>query len=168
MTAHTPDSVATPSPASITTAGPIGIATHTAVQALVDFFEHLSPHSLPQLHQLYATDARFKDPFNEVQGTAAIESIFQHMFAALHEPHFVVTGQVQQGEQCFLTWDFRFRFRRFDTTTLQTVRGASHLVFNDQGQVTLHRDYWDAAEELYEKLPVVGGLMRWLKRRANT
>jgi hypothetical protein len=31
----------------------------------------------------------------------------------------------------------------------------------------MHRDYWDAAEELYEKLPVLGGLMRWLKTRAN-
>jgi steroid delta-isomerase len=28
----------------------------------------------------------------------------------------------------------------------------------------MHRDYWDAAEELYEKLPLVGALMRWLKR----
>jgi hypothetical protein len=48
------------------------------------------------------------------------------------------------------------------------ILGASHLVFSDQGLVTLHRDYWDAAEELYEKLPLVGGLMRWLKRRANS
>jgi hypothetical protein len=48
------------------------------------------------------------------------------------------------------------------------VRGATHLVFNDQGLATLHRDYWDAAEELYEKLPVVGGLMRWLKARARS
>jgi hypothetical protein len=32
--------------------------------------------------------------------------------------------------------------------------------------VAYHRDYWDAAEELYEKLPVLGGLMRFLKRRA--
>jgi steroid delta-isomerase len=31
----------------------------------------------------------------------------------------------------------------------------------------MHRDYWDAAEELYEKLPA-GRLMRWLKRRANS
>ena len=72
-----------------------------------------------------------------------------------------------EGRQAFLTWDFRFRFRRFDSNTLQTVRGATHLVLNDLGQVNLHRDYWDAAEELYEKLPVVGGLMRWLKRRSN-
>ena len=31
----------------------------------------------------------------------------------------------------------------------------------------LHRDYWDAPEALCEKLPGVGALMRWLKRRAN-
>jgi hypothetical protein len=31
----------------------------------------------------------------------------------------------------------------------------------------MHRDYWDAAEELYEKLPVLGSVMRWLKARAN-
>jgi hypothetical protein len=79
-----------------------------------------------------------------------------------------VTGQVVDGPQAFLTWEFRFRFKRFDTTTLQAVRGASHVVFNEQGLVTLHRDYWDAAEELYEKLPLVGGVMRWLKKRANT
>ena len=41
-------------------------------------------------------------------------------------------------------------------------------VLDEAGRITLHRDYWDAAEELYEKLPLVGGLMRWLKRRANT
>ncbi len=50
----------------------------------------------------------------------------------------------------------------------QTVRGASLLVLDGPGLVTLHRDYWDAAEELYEKLPVVGALMRWLRRRANS
>ena len=48
------------------------------------------------------------------------------------------------------------------------ILGASQLVFDAQGRVVLHRDYWDAAEELYEKLPVVGSLMRWLKRRANS
>ena len=49
---------------------------------------------------------------------------------------------------------------------LRQNRG-SHLVLDAQGRITLHRDYWDAAEELYEKLPGVGALMRWLKRRAN-
>jgi hypothetical protein len=138
-------------------------ATHN----LAVFFETLSPQSVAQLHTIYDAQARFKDPFNEVQGLPEIERIFQHMYVALDQPHFVVTGQVVDGPQAFLTWEFRFRFKRFDTTTMQAVRGASHVVFNEQGLVTMHRDYWDAAEELYEKLPVLGGVMRWLKKRAN-
>ena len=139
-------------------------ATHN----LAAFFETLSPQSVAQLHTIYDAQARFKDPFNEVQGLPEIEKIFRHMYVALEQPHFVVTGQLVDGTQAFLTWEFRFRFKRFDTTTLQAVRGASHVVFNEQGLVTMHRDYWDAAEELYEKLPVLGGVMRWLKKRANT
>jgi len=142
--------------------------TRQATENLATFFETLSPQSVSQLHDFYDAQARFKDPFNEVQGLPEIERIFKHMYVALDQPHFVVTGQVVDGTQAFLTWEFRFRFKRFDTTTLQAVRGASHLLFNDQGLVTLHRDYWDAAEELYEKLPGVGALMRWLKKRANT
>lgn len=141
--------------------------TRQATEDLATFFETLSPQSVAQLHTVYDEQATFKDPFNEVQGLPEIERIFQHMYVALDQPHFVVTGQVVDGAQAFLTWEFRFRFKRFDTTTLQAVRGASHVVFNEQGLVTLHRDYWDAAEELYEKLPVLGGVMRWLKARAN-
>jgi hypothetical protein len=142
--------------------------TRQAAHNLAAFFETLSPHSVAQLNTIYDAQARFKDPFNEVQGLAEIEQIFRHMYVALEQPHFVVTQQVVDGQQAFLTWEFRFRFKRFDTHTLQCVRGASHVVFNAQGLVTMHRDYWDAAEELYEKLPVLGGLMRWLKKRANT
>ena len=139
-----------------------------AVERLVQFFEKLQAQDLPRLPQLYAPDARFKDPFNEVQGLPAIEGVFAHMYEALEQPHFVVTGCIVQDSQCFLVWEFRFRFKRFDTQTWQTVRGGSHLQFDAERRVSLHRDYWDAAEELYEKLPLVGGLMRWLKRRANS
>ena len=90
------------------------------------------------------------------------------MYVALDQPHFVVTHQLVDSEQAFLVWEFRFRFRRFDTQTWQTVRGSTHFLLNAEGLITLHRDYWDAAEELYEKLPVLGGAMRWLKKRANS
>ena len=134
---------------------------------LVHLFETLAPADLETLGRVYAADVRFKDPFNEVRGVPEVQRVFAHMFQALDEPRFVVHDIVVQGDQCVLTWDFRFRFRRFDRA-LQTVRGATHLRLDATGLVTEHRDYWDAAEELYEKLPLVGGLMRWLKRRANT
>lgn len=138
-----------------------------AVTRVIAWFENLSPTDVAALGQFYAPQARFKDPFNDVQGVPAIQAVFAHMFTALERPRFVVTGRVVQGQQCFLTWDFLFAFKSFHQGVTQTVRGASHLVLDEQGRVTLHRDYWDAAEELYEKLPVVGALMHWLKRRAN-
>jgi len=137
------------------------------VARLVDLFERLVPEDVACLALFYAPDARFKDPFNDVQGVPAVQRVFAHMFTALDEPRFVVRDILVQGDQCFLTWDFLFRFKRRGGT-LQTVHGGSHLRFDAQGRVQLHRDYWDAAEELYEKLPLVGALMRWLKRRANT
>jgi ketosteroid isomerase-like protein len=144
------------------------MASAEHVATVVQFFESLTPQSVAHIRQLYASEAVFKDPFNEVRGTAAIERIFAHMFESLYEPRFVVTQQVLQGPACFLTWDFEFRFKRFDSATLQCIKGASHLQFDEAGRISLHRDYWDAAEELYEKLPVLGGLMRWLKKRANS
>ena len=138
-----------------------------AVDELVAFYEKLQRADVARLKDFYAAETFFKDPFNEVQGVAAMERIFAHMFEALDQPHFIVTGRVAQGQECFLVWDFRFRFKRFDRVTWQTVRGTSHLRFDAAGQVVFHRDYWDAAEELYEKLPGVGALMRWLKRQAN-
>jgi len=138
------------------------------VARLVAFFESLTPDSIAKLRQVYAQDAHFVDPFNDVQGLVAIEEIFRHMFVALDGPRFVVTGQVAQDRQCFLTWEFHFRFLRFHKGVPQTIQGVTHLEFSDAGLVQVHRDYWDAAQELYEKLPLLGGPMRWLKKRANS
>jgi hypothetical protein len=135
------------------------------VAQLVQFYESLSPQSVGQLDQFYNPQARFTDPFNDVIGVVAITRIFDHMFVNLHQPRFVVKERVLQGTQCFLTWEFRFYFKGYKVDQEQVILGASHLVFSNTGLVTVHRDYWDAAQELYEKLPVVGSLMRWLKKR---
>ncbi len=96
-----------------------------------------------------------------------MQRIFSHMYVALERPRFVVTQRVASGEQCFLTWIFEFYFKKRSKAVLQTIRGSSHLRFTEAGLVEYHRDYWDAAEELYEKLPLIGALMRWLKKQAN-
>ncbi len=119
------------------------------VATLIGLYEALSPATLDDLAARYARTCRFKDPFNEVEGRAAVRRIFA--------PRFVVTSVIAEGEQCFLGWDFH--------AGDFVIRGASHLRFDAAGLVADHRDYWDAAEELYEKLPVLGALMRLLKRR---
>lgn len=134
------------------------------VVALVRAYEALTPASLPDLVALYAPEARFVDPFNDVRGRAAILRVFEHMFATLDQPRFVVSTAVTEGAQCFLVWDFRFEAPRLGPG-LHGIHGVSRVVFDDEGLVREHRDYWDAAHGLYDKIPVLGWVLRWLRRR---
>ncbi|WP_305072776.1 nuclear transport factor 2 family protein [Propionivibrio sp.] len=129
------------------------------LEDLVNFFETLTPQSLERLGDFYAPDARFKDPFNDVQGVAAIRRIFEHMYRQVDAPRFVVSDRLAEGDRAMLVWNFHF-VRRGQP---QVIRGATHLCFANDGKVLIHRDYWDAAEELYMTLPGIGWLMRRLR-----
>jgi steroid Delta-isomerase len=132
------------------------------VARLVAWYEGLSEHRLGEIDDLYRADAAFKDPFNDVSGTPAIRRVFEHMFASLQGPRFTVVDAVCEGDACLLVWNFDFRR---EGGAAMRIHGASHITFADDGRVARHRDYWDAAEELYEKLPLIGSLMRALRRR---
>ena len=131
--------------------------------AAIQFFESLTTADVAAMGRFYTDDACFKDPFNEVQGLAPVQRIFAHMFSTLEAPRFVVLSALVEGNQCFLTWDFLFRMK--GQTLERRIHGSSHLRFSADGRIAEHRDYWDAAEEFYEKLPLLGSLMRWVKRR---
>jgi hypothetical protein len=148
---------------------PAGTAPRSPELArVIDFFESIAPDAVARIGALYSADCFFKDPFNEVRGIAELERIFGHMFVQLDEPRFTVTMAMQDGSEAFLLWDFHFRMKKFDRANTHVIRGSTHLRFDAAGLVDWHRDYWDTAEELYEKLPGVGALMRWLKRRARS
>ena len=134
------------------------------LDALIDFFHGLSPESVARFPEFYSADAYFKDPFNEVRGVAAVQRIFTHMFDQVGEPRFIVTEKVVDDGGAMLIWTFSFRSARRGGGKTQVIRGVSHLKFDAAGKVSYHRDYWDAAEELYMKLPVLGVLMRGLRR----
>ena len=136
----------------------------TPLEKLVDFFHTLTPQSVARFPEFYDRDAWFKDPFNTVSGVDAIQRIFEHMFRQVEEPRFIVTEQLADGEHAVLLWDFHFRSRLSGKTRRQTIRGVSHLRFSQDGRVIYHRDYWDAASEVYMRIPVLGWVLRRVRR----
>lgn len=133
------------------------------LDALVAFFEALSPADVERFDRFYTPDAHFVDPFNEVRGVPAIAAIFRHMFAQLDEPRFVVSGRFEQAGQAVLLWSLHCRL----AGRAVEIPGASHLRFADDGRVCAHRDFWDAASGVYEHLPLLGGLMRCARHRLS-
>ncbi len=98
-----------------------------ALARVVAFYETLSPASLARIAEVYAADARFKDPFNDVCGLAAIERVFRHMYTQVHDPRFRVTRSMAGVGEAWLAWEFEFRFRGWQEAQMQGTRGASHL-----------------------------------------
>ena len=130
---------------------------------LAQAYEALTPHTLPALLALYDKEAGFKDPFNQVRGAEALARIYIHMFETLEVPRFKILHTATEGDLAYLVWDFTFQRKGKDTPW--RIHGATQIRYTPTGLVQDHRDYWDAAEELYEKLPLVGALMRWLRGR---
>jgi limonene-1,2-epoxide hydrolase len=134
------------------------------LDAVCDFFERLDRSGLDRLGDHYAADAWFKDPFHEVTGIDEIRAILQHTFDKLPGARFRVTGRFPgEHDTAVILWEMDFTMPVTRRPT--TICGATHLAFDTAGKVVRHRDYWDAAEELYGRLPGLRWLMRALARR---
>lgn len=142
----------------------------TALKKLIEYFETLSTASVADMGRYYTDDTYFRDPFNEVLSQAGslakLQHIFTEMFVRLHEPRFAITETILNDSGAVLIWDFSFRMKSLKPELQRSIHGLSHIRFAPDGRVAYHRDYWDAAGELYEQFPIVGALLRWLKKRA--
>jgi ketosteroid isomerase-like protein len=132
------------------------------LEALIHWYEQLTPASLGEVDQLYHEGALFRDPFNDVQGQPAIKAIFRHMFNTTENPRFEVTDRQTDGNIAWLRWIFECRMRGRQIS----IEGASRVVFGEDGRVVEHRDYWDSTD-LFLQLPLLGTMVNVLKQRMS-
>ena len=130
------------------------------MEAILNCIDNLSPSTLDEMDQFYTENSTFQDPFNKVRGRSEIKRLFKDMFK-LDDVRFDVLESIQQDNKAFLTWDMYFTLYGKQ----QKIHGGSYIHFDEQGRVISHRDYWDAAEEVYEKIPLLGGVLRMIKKR---
>lgn len=128
---------------------------------IAEWFETLTPATLTSVGMIYAHDAVFIDPFNQLKGIQSVRAVYQHMFDTLVSPRFVITKSVVEAQSGFMTWDFVFE-RQGQSLS---IAGCTHFELNEAGLITLHQDYWDPAQQLYERIPVLGGVLRMLRRK---
>jgi steroid Delta-isomerase len=140
------------------------------LQAICQAYESLTPESLGTLAALYAPNSRFSDPFNSVQGRAAVARVFSHMYEQVHEPRFQVDSAAAHGDVAFLSWTMSFGDLKANGpgNPRSQIVGCTRLRFDGDGLVAEHVDFWDPAAQLYEKVPVLGWVMRFIRGRLAT
>ena len=133
--------------------------------AYLSAYEALTADNINQtLKPLLAENVEFKDPFNHVFNPDDTCKIFQHMFVQTHSPKFKVLNSNYNDKGGMAIWSFHYKTKQTDVEE-QIIMGTSQIDLDEFGLVTRHIDYWDPAEQIYEKIPLLGWLMRSIKRR---
>ncbi|WP_322521778.1 nuclear transport factor 2 family protein [Guyparkeria halophila] len=138
-----------------------GLNNAAALERYVGVMENLRADHLGALETVYANGARFVDPFNEVRGIEAIQAVFAHGFAQCPGMRFLVQARAVDGDCALLRW----RMQCDTSSPGLSIEGMSELKLGGDGRVVEHVDYWDPARQLYERVPVLGWLMRRIRAR---
>ena len=142
---------------------PDPLTVETAARRWAGFFETLTPDTLSGIGGMCRPDVRFKDPFNDVTGIDPLRRIFEHMFETTVDPTFTVTDVAVSDRTAYLRW--RFDFTPKGRPVPWRIDGMSEVRFDENGLVAAHIDHWDAGEQFYAKLPLVGALVRFVRGR---
>jgi ketosteroid isomerase-like protein len=144
--------------ASLTSAAPTQLVPR--FQAM---FQSLRADTLDMLDDIYAPDIVFEDPLHRVAGLDALKSYFGRLYQGVESIGFEFEDVLDSGDQAMLTWTMHMRHRRLRPGEILALPGASHIRFG--ARVHYHRDYFDAGALLYERLPLLGGVVRAIRSR---
>jgi hypothetical protein len=96
-----------------------------------------------------------------------IENIEAYLIQGTHIMHnltFDLQDVAVHDGNYYFRWVTRFsQKQKKDEFTY--LPGMSHVRFNKEGKILFHQDFWDAGV-IYERLPIIGFFIRWLKKRA--
>ncbi len=134
------------------------------LERYVAFFEGMTESDIARVPEVYAPDARFKDPFSDFRGHDRLQRLFTAMLRDVRGYGLVVEAQCLDGRTGWLKWTMSGHVRALGKQRW-TVTGTSIVQFDEQGRVTEHVDYWDAAGQMYERLPVIGWILRRIRGR---
>lgn len=138
--------------------------SHTPLERFVEIYQSLNKDNLESLRAIYSDDIEFVDNLHHLHGLDELIRYFESQYTHLSHCQFNILHTQQSEESAWVTWEMEFAHPQLNRGQTIRVDGASHLRLNDK--VYYHRDYFDMGAVLYEHLPLLGKIVRWVKNRA--
>ncbi|ODS22764.1 transcriptional regulator [Candidatus Endobugula sertula] len=126
------------------------------------FYQDHRSMDLSRMDEIYAEDIVFRDPLHRIQGLPILRDTMNEMYANLSECRFEYLDQLVTHDSAYIKWNMHYRHPKLGNTLI-SVRGVSQIQFSEL--IDFHEDIYDMGELLYEHVPMMGGLVRWLKKR---
>lgn len=126
------------------------------------FYADQKATDLTRLEEVYADRIRFRDPVHTISGIASLRDYMAAMYDNLTECRFEYLDELIGEQSAYIKWHMMFRHPRFNNRLI-TVRGITHVQFDEK--IFFQEDVYDMGELVFEHLPILGGIIRWIKKR---
>ncbi|MES2921881.1 MAG: nuclear transport factor 2 family protein [Verrucomicrobiota bacterium] len=134
-----------------------------SMSAVADFFNEMTPAKLERLGDIYGPGVEFHDPVHDAVGLSQLRDVLAHRFKEMTSARVKVMDAHGDDRTGFLLWTLTYQHLGAE----RVIHGTSHFKFAHDGRISAQRDHWDASFVLYGELPVLGWVMRIIKRRAQ-
>jgi hypothetical protein len=114
----------------------------------------------------YHEEIVFVDPLKQVCGISQLQSYFTAMYGQVSHCYFETKTVQEHPDSSFVSWTMTFSHPKLNKGKEINLDGCSELHWQ-QGKILFHRDYFDAGAMLYQHLPLIGGLIRWINNKAG-
>ncbi|MEM1143961.1 MAG: nuclear transport factor 2 family protein [Pseudomonadota bacterium] len=128
------------------------------------FYQTLDTDSLQGLGQIYHPRVTFADPVAVHQGLPSLDAYFRKLLRGCEQCSFVINTQRFDDSEAFVNWTMSFSSPRLNRGETINVDGSSVLSIRD-GLVKHQSDYYDMGAMIYEQLPILGPVVRYIRRR---
>ncbi|HEU0152943.1 MAG TPA: nuclear transport factor 2 family protein [Arenimonas sp.] len=138
-----------------------------ALARFARFFSSFAPDRVATLlPDTYAEDVYFNDTLKAMEGRAALAHYLRDSAEAVESCRVEILETTRTAhDEHLVRWTMMIRFKKFRRGVDTWTVGMSHLRFDADGRVVYHQDYWNAAEGLFQHIPVIGTLINAVKRR---
>ena len=142
------------------------IAEREAVTRFEHFLAHLDEKTArEQTEQVYAPQAFFNDTLKTLHGSAAIRDYFIRTAQGLESMSVNFEDVAVSGRNYYFRWTMETRMKHLAHGRTVRTTGVTFVRFDPEGRVLVHQDYWDSAQGVWEHVPVMGLILRWIRER---
>lgn len=135
------------------------------LEKFVDIYQKLNTDNLTLLSSIYHDDITFMDPVHKVEGLVDLHKYFEGLYTNLSHCDFVIHDVIFNDKHAAIYWEMTYKHAKLNRGEEVAVSGTSRITgVNDK--VIFHRDYLDLGVMLYEQLPVIGRVIKWIKTKA--
>ncbi len=138
----------------------------TWLSHFLSIYQALNKDTLHLLSEVYHRDVVFIDPIHQIEGVDHLTEYFGHLYSNLLSCSFVITEVIEQDASAAIYWDMIYQHPKLRAGKPVVVQGHS-LLKATEGKVIYHRDYLDVGAMLYEHIPLIGSIIKSIKKRAT-